>query len=64
MWSFNGVIRDCTKHFRGLSTDVDLTDNDSIRLSGSPLRNGDEAYLMDTKKVKLYDEENNEWKPQ
>ena len=56
MWSFNGVIRDCTKHFRGLSTDVDLTDNDSIRLSGSPLRNGDEAYLMDTKKVKLYDE--------
>ena len=61
MFTYNGMNSSCTKHFRGLSTDTDLTDADSIRLSGKPLRNGDEAYIMDTQKVKLYDEQNKIW---
>lgn len=64
MWTLNSRNECGTKHFRGISSDRDLTDEDSIKLSNEHLRNGDEAYLMDIKKVKLYDEGNKVWKLQ
>ena len=65
MWTYCGRNETGVKHFRGLSTDPDITDAEALEMADAPLRNGDEAYYMDApadgKKVKLYDEQNQVW---
>lgn len=64
MWTFNDRNEQGTKHFRGLSTDQDLTDEQAFKLSNEWLRNGDESYQMDTRKVKMWSEDHQKWLPQ
>lgn len=61
MWSFNGRDSSGTKHFRGLTSDADLTDDDSVRLSNEHLRNGDEVLRIDTGMLEMYDESTKTW---
>ena len=63
-WSFNDRTVAGTKHFRGLSTDADITDEKSLELSNEKLRNGDEAYYIDTQDVKIYRDDIKYWEPQ
>lgn len=60
-WSFNDRTEIGTKHFRGLSTDADLTNEQALELSNEPLKNGDEAYRLDTGDVQIYDSEHEKW---
>lgn len=61
MWTFNDRTEIGTKHFRGLSTDGDLTDEKALELSNEHLRNGDECYFLDSQDVKLYDADSRAW---
>lgn len=61
MWTYNDRTKQGTKHFRGLSTDSELTDDEAFKLSNEHLRNGDECFFIDTSEVKIYDGSNKTW---
>lgn len=64
-----GTSNDIVNHFRGLKKDYDAGDHmpnskGIMEVTGVKLKNGDELYLFDTKKVFMFDEENVAWLPQ